>query len=211
MKKVYNILFKTPKVVVRKDKNGEVLPTRIASFASSSLDGRNIIFDYVDGPETGASVVGGINLNKKTGIITFKDSSGGSYYIRPLRPEDGYWMSKYKTPVPEASLMVAINRLSGSGASMFDKGEQKGESLIAFTYPGRNILVGAIYNDSKNSWIRIANDWSPLLEGDKQLLLQDALIVEISPDRADDFLNKYDEVYLDINQINEYLMTEELA
>lgn len=203
------ILFATPRVVIRRYPDGSLV-TPIPNIALSSavtLDEGNIFFEYLDRRNAGAKILGGLTHNEKTGIIEFKDSDGGSYYLRPLRPEDGLWMSKMKMPVPLESLMVKIAQKKakeGMSRNMAEFNLSEDESLVAFSYPGRTIIAGLIYNDSKYDWFRLEGSWAPLRESDKAALLSSSIIAEISPKRAKEFVDLYDEYYLDIDQISEY-------
>ena len=78
------------------------------------------------------------------------------------------------------------------------------ETLSAFSYPGSTAVVGLLYNDTVGRWLRIDKEWMLVNDIDDSLILDDAVFVSIDSEKADEFINLFDEKHLDINRIGEY-------
>jgi hypothetical protein len=200
-------LFRTPRVSITKPKNGGDPLVRVAMSAITTNDDELVTLDYLGGSEPTITISDEITNNKNTGIITFSDSEN-DYYIRPLRDEDGYWLSALKTPLPVEALMQKIKWIQRNTMAIFEQGSSTSalqeETLAAFSYPGSTAIVGLIYNDSVGRWLRIEGDWILVNDIDDSLILDDAVLAQIDLEFADEFINLFDEKHLDINRIGDY-------
>lgn len=200
-------LFRTPRVSITKPKNGGDPLVRVAMSAITTNDDELVTLDYLGGSEPTITISDEITNNKNTGIITFSDSEN-DYYIRPLRDEDGYWLSALKTPLPVEALMQKIKWIQRNTMAIFEQGSNTSalqeETLAAFSYPGSTAIVGLIYNDSVGRWLRIEGDWILVNDIDDSLILDDAVLAQIDLEFADEFINLFDEKHLDINRIGDY-------
>jgi hypothetical protein len=200
-------LFRTPRVGVVKPKSGDNPFARVAMGAVTTDGDTLVTIDYLNGDEVTITVSDEITNNKNTGIITFSDSEN-DYYIRPLRDEDGYWLSALKTPLPVEALMQKIKWIQRNNMALFEQGSSTAalqeETLAAFSYPGSTAIVGLIYNDSVGRWLRIEGDWILVNDIDDSLILDDAVLAQIDLEFADEFINLFDEKHLDINRIGDY-------
>lgn len=202
----YQTLFLTPRVVVAKPKDESGPLVRIAKSATATNDDEFVTFDYIAGEEVTITVSNEITNNKNTGIITFSDSEA-DYYVRPLRDEDGYWLSSLKTPLPVEALMQKIKWIQRNTMKVFNSGLSDAlqeETLSAFSYPGTTAVVGLLYNDSVGRWLRVDGDWLLVNDIDDSMILDDAVMVTIDPEKADEFINLFDEKHLDINRLDGY-------
>ena len=205
---MYETLFRTPRVVILKPKNGEAseISARIAMGAVTTNIDELVTIDYLGGEEPTLTLSDEITNNKNTGIITFSDSTT-DYYIRPLRDEDGMWLSDLKTPLPVEALMQKIRLIQRNNMALFNQDSMNGlqeETLSAFSYPGSTAVVGLLYNDTVGRWLRIDKEWMLVNDIDDSLILDDAVFVSIDSEKADEFINLFDEKHLDINRIGEY-------
>lgn len=204
------ILFNTPRIVVRREgsETGEA-SVGIALSGGTTKSKSSVTLGMVDDSIRTIDVTGELTKDKDTGIITFSSSDGDFYYIRRLRQEDGYWLSDLKMPLPVAALLQKINFLrQADEMKLFpseNDSEFQKESLFAFTFPGRKFIVGLFYRDPINNWLRVDGAWLKMGDMDEFMYLSDAQMVEINPDRAEEFVDLFDDVYLDINMIDEYL------
>lgn len=198
-------LFITPRVVVIKPHDGGEAIYRVAKSAISTNGDSYVTIDYYTYAEVVVEVAEDITNNKNTGIITFSDLTS-DYYIRPLREEDGMWLSKLKTTLPVEALMQIITWNQRNDLKIFN-GEYDAveeESLMAFTFNGGSIVTGLLYNDSVGRWLRVGEDWLLVNDIDDSMILDDAVFVTIDPEKADEFIALFDEKNLPINSIDEY-------
>jgi hypothetical protein len=204
-------LFRTPRVVVLKPKDGSEPIVRVAMNAVVTNGDELITLDYLANEEPTITISGEITNNKNTGIITFSDSTA-DYYIRPFRDEDGLWLSSLKTPLPVEALMQKIKWIQRNTMKIFDGTSSDAlqeETLSAFTYPGSTTIVGLLYNDTVGRWLRISGEWMLVNDVDDSMILDDAVFATIDSEKADEFIKLFDENYLNINKIDEYTQSFE--
>ena len=145
-----------------------------------------------------------ITIDKNTGIIDF--STGDmNYRIRELREEDGLWLSKYKTPLPVEALKEILNREAKVSYMAYTPGQPlpQDETLHAVVFEGNKAVVGLLYNNEQGRWARIDGEWLLLTDQDADFE-DDTIAIEISEDKADDFIDLFDKELLLADEIEEY-------
>jgi hypothetical protein len=205
-------LFTTPRVVITRgipvdDEPVSPVSYRLATSGSAYNGDTSVSLSFQGGSEPVIDVAGELTNDKNTGIITFSDFNT-DYFIRPLRDEDGKWLSDLKTPLPVEALMQKITSIKRKNEmAIFPQGATdffQEESLAAFSYPGSSAVVGLLYNDTVGRWLRIEGDWLLVNDIDDSFILDDAQFVFIDTEKADEFIQMFDENHLDINRISEF-------
>lgn len=120
------------------------------------------------------------------------------YLIRPVYPEDGIKFSKYRIPVPVASLETKFSlearpmiedqlRIASSGSGVplpfF-------ESLVVFYSEELNTLADVVYMSSQGTYYRDDGGWLSLDFSDRKY--ENFTIFEISATKAKEFLEAFD-------------------
>ena len=148
-----------------------------------------------------------VSEERKTGRIVFK-ANDTEYRIRELREDDGYWMSKYKTLLPISALELLIKPQSKDTGMDITTPEDVTESITAYASDSSVYVLGLIYENTLGRWLRVDGDWSLMAEDDMTFL--DAIVIEIDPDRADEYIDMYDNNYVTITDTENYeVPTEE--
>jgi hypothetical protein len=143
-------------------------------------------------------------LKKKESNNTISfESSGYNYIIRSLREEDGIWMSNYRIPLPVEVLEKIIDQASESMymAYMNDY-NPKEELLVALALPDSDFIYGLMYSSESGDWIRVNNEWVLMSPVDNTF--EDSVALPISPDRAEEYIEKYDSEKLTISDTEPY-------
>jgi hypothetical protein len=144
------------------------------------------------------------DLKKKesNNTISFQ-SSEYNYLIRNLREEDGIWMSNYRIPLPVEVLEKIIDQASESMYMAYRNDyNPKEELLVALALPDSDFIYGLMYSSESGDWIRINSDW--LLMSPVDNTFEDSVALPISPDRAEEYIEKYDSEKLTISDTEPY-------
>lgn len=137
-------------------------------------------------------IVTELTHNQATDTIEFV-SDQTKYRIRPLREEDGIWLSKYATPLPVTVLENSVR-----------KKEELVESLIAYTLDDSAYVVAlALYADGI-MYSRVDGEWLPVPSTSTYMSGDNMLGIEISPEKADDFIDLFDKNWVSVADLNEY-------
>jgi hypothetical protein len=143
----------------------------------------------------------------KTGRIVFK-ANDTEYRIRELREDDGYWMSKYKTLLPISALELLIKPQSKDIGMDITSPEDTVERLTAYATDSSVYVIGLVYENALGRWVRIDGDWSLMAEDDKSFF--DAIVIDIDPDRGDEYIEMFDKNYVTVTDTENYeIPTEE--
>lgn len=172
------------------------------------LDADNFDYLTVEGDFQQPSVypvdVEDILVNKNTGIIKF-EAFGASYLIRELREEDGYWLSQYKTSLPVEALEQIIrregvvNRMAYMSNSSILPDDEK---VYALAYPDSDYVIAVVYDNEVARYSRIDGDW--VLVSPVDPTYNDTIAIEIDFDKADEFLELFDESTLTVGEAEKY-------
>jgi hypothetical protein len=144
------------------------------------------------------------DLKKKesNNTISFQ-SSEYNYLIRNLREEDGIWMSNYRIPLPVEVLEKIIDQASESMYMAYRNDyNPKEELLVALALPDSDFIYGLMYSSESGDWIRVNSDW--LLMSPVDNTFEDSVALPISPDRAEEYIEKYDSEKLTISDTEPY-------
>jgi len=151
---------------------------------------------------------GDVSIDGTTGRIAFT-TDGAPYGIRELREDDGSWLSAYKTLLPLSALESLVGRV-GSGetvANPEDDLNTPDETLDAYATDDSPYVVGVLYTNNAGRWARQGGDWVLLgandttFESDEDTDFQ---VIPIDPDKADQFLNDYDQNYISVDDVSKY-------
>jgi hypothetical protein len=77
------------------------------------------------------------------------------------------------------------------------------ETLHAVVFEGNMAVVGLLYNNDKGQWARVGGEWLLLTDEDADFE-DDTIAIEISEDKADEFIDLFDKEFLLANEIEEY-------
>lgn len=148
-----------------------------------------------------------LTIDQKTGRLSFI-SSAAPYGIRELREDDGEWLSKFKTYLPLTALHGLIGSDSGDEVADLSTDDLTApdETLDAFATDGSPYIVGIVYTNTAGRWSREGGDWV-LLGGDDDTFSSDnddLSVISIDPERADDFLNMYDQNYVTVTDAERF-------
>lgn len=143
-----------------------------------------------------------LNIKESNNTISFQ-SSGYNYIIRSLREEDGIWMSNYKIPLPVEALEKIIDQASESMYMAYNNDyNPKEELLVALALPDSNFIYGLMYTSESGDWIRVNKDWALMSPVDNTY--EDSIGIVISPQMADEYVEKYDSEQLTIKNTEAY-------
>jgi hypothetical protein len=143
-------------------------------------------------------------LNKKESNNTISfESSGYNYIIRSLREEDGIWMSNYQIPLPVEVLEKIIDQASESMYMAYRNDyNPKEELLVALALPDSDFIYGLMYSSESGDWIRVNSEWVLMSPVDNTF--EDSVALPISPNRAEEYIEKYDSEKLTISDTETY-------
>ena len=150
----------------------------------------------------------GVTTDEKTGTIKF-ESSGTQYTIRELREEDGMWLSDLRIPLSVEILDTLIDQLRSNNPMNYMSGDSgpEQESLEARAANDSTYIVGLLYNNESGTWSRIDGDWVLLSPEDEAY--EDTAVIEIDPDKAQDFIKLYDQNYVTVTDAEDYEFVDE--
>jgi hypothetical protein len=137
-----------------------------------------------------------INPQGTSALIRF-DSDDTNYLLRPVYNDDGEWMSKYKIELPTELLTQKVS-LDAHDAIEKYLGVELGDPLeffeMLYAYYEENFpnIVAVTYISSLGTYTRVGASWSPADLGAS--MYDNWSGVEIDPEKAQEFLNKYDEL-----------------
>lgn len=147
-----------------------------------------------------------LTVDQTTGRLRFT-SADTPYKIRELREDDGSWLSKYKTLLP----LPSVGALIGSGftgdyqmAAPNDDSSLGDETLDAFSTSDSPYIVGVLYTNAAGRYAREDGAWVLLAPDDDTFSDDDLATIQIDPDRADDFLDAYDQNYISVEDAAQY-------
>lgn len=189
-------LFKTPRFVIATDKATGEKQARLAVGAVAHDGDSAVSFDYWLSNDPTVFVESDITVEPFTGIIKFSTLEQ-DYYIRPLREEDGTWLSRFKTPLP-------VDALKSNIAKGLEQGQvnEDGELLYATVFAGDDVVVGLIYDNDFGKFARIGGEW--ILLSDAEPESEDMIVIPIDPDKADELITLFDSKILTISTIKPY-------
>ncbi len=189
-------LFNSPRVVVATDKLTGEKQARLAVSATAHDGDSAVSFDYWLSNDPTVLVESDITVEPFTGIIKFSTLEQ-DYYIRPLREEDGTWLSRFKTPLPVDALKSNIAK--GLEQNLVN---EDGELLYATVFAGDDVVVGLIYDNDFGKFARIGGEW--ILLSDAEPEDEDMIVIPIDEEKADQLIQLFDEKILTIETIKPY-------
>ncbi len=189
-------LFNSPRVVVATDKLTGEKQARLAVSATAHDGDSAVSFDYWLSNDPTVLVESDITVEPFTGIIKFSTLEQ-DYYIRPLREEDGTWLSRFKTPLPVDALKSNIAK--GLEQNLVN---EDGELLYATVFAGDDVVVGLIYDNDFGKFARIGGEW--ILLSDAEPEDEDMIVIPIDEEKADQLIELFDEKILTIETIKPY-------
>ncbi len=197
-------------VLYRTDGTGYPRPVLGAYFDMQvGSDSTSLTVDYA-GDQPGYYPVGieSVTTDEKTGTIKF-ESSGTEFTIRELREEDGMWLSDLRIPLSVEILDTLIDQLRSNNPMNYISGDAgpEQESLEARAANDSTYIVGLLYNNESGTWTRIDGDWVLLAADDETY--EDTAIIEIDPDKAQDFIKLYDQNYVTVTDAEDYELVDE--
>lgn len=143
-----------------------------------------------------------LTRNENTGTIEFR-SMNVDYTIRELREEDGYWISSLQMPLPVSVMEDMLGSLN-KGILMDDMQDEK---LLAYAFDDSLYVVGLVYSNGMGRWVRSEGDW--VLMGADDDTFKDAVVMEIDPDKADEYVDLYDANYVPVSDTEDFEFVEE--
>jgi hypothetical protein len=196
------VVFGKYGVLVKFGEEGFARYINEAYLDSSNLDYLTVTGDF---PQAQAYPVDAedLSIDKNTGTIKFK-AFDADYMIRELREEDGYWLSKYKTPLPVQALEQIIRRegVVNYMAYMDNPVIPEEEKTYALAYPDSDFIIALVYDNEIGRYSRIDNDW--VLVSPVETAYNDTVAVEIDPDKAEAFVELYDEKQVTIEDAEKH-------
>jgi hypothetical protein len=82
------------------------------------------------------------------------------------------------------------------------------ERLTAYATDSSVYVIGLVYENALGRWVRIDGDWSLMAEDDKSFF--DAIVIDIDPDRGDEYIEMFDKNYVTVTDTENYeIPTEE--
>lgn len=172
--------------------------TYAKSILEAYTDATGIIVALSDGTEEHFNTTNAIE-ERNTGRIVFS-SDNVDYRIRELREDDGAWISKYKTYLPVPALEQLIKQ--NAKDSNMDSVEPEQETLQAYAMDDSVYVVGLVYHNELGDWARIDGDWVLLVPNDTTYA--DAAIIDIDPEKADQFIALFDNNYVTVTDAETY-------
>lgn len=143
-----------------------------------------------------------ITVNGTTGRLSFI-SSDTPYRVRELREDDGEWLSKYKTLLPLEALGAIVGPMNkGDDVDTTSGPDPLSESLDAFSLEDSVYVVGLVYTNNAGRWIRVDGDWVLMSPTDDTY--DDMVVTTIDPDRADEFVQMYDNNFVTVEDAEHY-------
>jgi hypothetical protein len=143
-----------------------------------------------------------LTINENTGTIEFR-STTVDYTIREFREEDGYWISSLRMPLPVSVMENMLDSLN-KGILMDDMQDEK---LIAYAFDDSLYVVGLVYLNSMGRWVRSEGDW--VLMGVDDDTFKDAVVMEIDPEKADEYVDLYDANYVPVSDTEDFELVED--
>lgn len=149
-----------------------------------------------------------VSVDGNTGRLNFT-STGTPFGIRELREDDGSWLSRYKTLLPLPALGSLIGRVGDSGTMVTAGPTDPRETLDAFTTEDSPYVVGVLYTNTAGRWSREGGDWVPVSPDDPTFSTGDSdlIVTPIDPDKADQFLNLFDQNYVTVSDAERFETT----
>jgi len=120
------------------------------------------------------------------------ESNGSQYVIRPIRSEDGYWLSDLHTSIPIDALMDKVT------------GDNMNETLTAYMLDDSPYVVGLVYHTDNGDYSREDGMWVQLSPDDDLFSNDDVYSADIDPSKADEFINLYDDNYVSVDDLTDY-------
>lgn len=115
-------------------------------------------------------------------------SNGVTYIVRPVRFEDGLWLSKYKIGLPAEALFGLVVAYP-EGESMFNEDER----LIVRYAEGVDHVLELLYLNPLGVWSRQYGTFVRV--SDSLAGMDDYATMEIDTDRAEEYLDLFDRKY----------------
>lgn len=163
------------------------------------IDGVTSVFPV--GPDT-------LTIDEKTGTIEFR-AQGVDYTIREFREEDGYWVSALHMPlsVPILEGLVENVRNKNNMAMIPSAGvTTPEEKLFAYAFDDSLYIVGLVYANDMGRWLRVDADWVLLDPNDDTF--NNAEVIEIDPEKADEYVDLYDANYVPVSDTEDFEYNE---
>ena len=143
-----------------------------------------------------------LKKNLENNTISFQ-YLGYNYIIRGLREEDGLWISKYMTRLPIEAIEQKIDQASESMIMAYTpKYNPTPELLVALAFPGSERIYGLMYSNYRGKWTRIDSEWVLMSPIDDSF--EDSIGIPISPNKADEYIEKYDSERMTISSTEPY-------
>lgn len=128
-------------------------------------------------------------------------SNGTTYTVRPVRYEDGVWLSKYQIGLPEEALFGLVLASPGS-ENMINEDER----LVVRYAEDVSHVLEVLYLNALGVWSRQHGTF--IRVSDSLAGLDDYSSLDIDPTQAQDFLDLYDRKYVTVEEAREYALDE---
>jgi hypothetical protein len=160
-----------------------------------------VVVMYVDDSIKSLPVKQGSIEPYSYGFVMFSSTDGGDYVIRSLDPEDGIWLSKYKTSIPEQSINSLVVETEETKPMPYLDDEQ--ESLVAFKSPESDAIFGLMYVTKSGAFIRINETWVAVSPTDQSF--EGSNVYDVIPETADEFVTLFDNEEPEFAAVEKYL------
>lgn len=201
-------LFKDPMVIVSRNTGN-----RYAAFSGSlkEMDSESVVLDIISGMNNSPFIfaepdaVSIVDLPDGKKRIQVTDENGLSYTIRPINNTDSEWLfNPLRIFLPSEITEKAVSAI-GESIMSDEVGGAGTPSVMAFTKDGK---IEAVSFDIAEvaTYFRVDNKWT--LES--PIEIEDTDMVPIEPEKAEEFVNKWDEKDGNLSEeLKNYAVAEE--